>query len=102
MRILNVDYTEINFEKWYQMATDLEFCMLRKLKHAWPSLLEIVFFYNLTPDVLVMKRESNWEAIVARAVRIPYIRHVTSCTQVYYLTVLPSERKRLWKESQWQ
>jgi hypothetical protein len=66
VRILNVEYTDIDFEMREQMATDLEFCMLKKLKHAWPSLQEIVFFgYNLSPDyVLVMKRESNWEDIV--------------------------------------
>jgi hypothetical protein len=46
------------------MATDLEFCMLNKLQRAWPSLQEIRFScYKLTPDLLVMKRESNWEVI---------------------------------------
>ena len=64
MRILDVDYVDISYEKWYQMATDLEFCMLKKLKRAWPILQEIRFFcYKLTPDVLVMKRESNWKVI---------------------------------------
>jgi hypothetical protein len=55
---------DIDVEKWDQLATDLEFCMLKKLTHAWPSLQEIVFFcYNPTPDVLAMKSESNWEVI---------------------------------------
>ena len=64
MRILNIDYTYINFENSYQMATDLEFCMLEKLQHAWPSLQEIrIFCHNLTPDVLLMKRKTNWRII---------------------------------------
>ena len=64
MGILDIDYTHINFEKRYILATDLEFCMLKKLQGAWPSLQEIRFFcFNLTPDVLVMKRESNWKII---------------------------------------
>ena len=32
------------------MATDLAFCMVEKLGHAWPS-------------VLMMKRESNWKVM---------------------------------------
>ena len=53
---------DIDYEKWRQMATDLEYCMLKKFKRAWPSLQEIRFFcYKLTLDCLVMKRESNWK-----------------------------------------
>ena len=65
MRILNVDYADIDFETWHKMATDLEFCMLKmKLQRAWPSLEEIRFScYNLKPDYLVMKRESNWKVV---------------------------------------
>ena len=64
MRVLNVVHTVIDFEKWNQMATDLEFCMLKKLKGAWPALQEIRFFCDkLLPDILVMKRESNWKVV---------------------------------------
>lgn len=63
VRILNIDYICIDFEKLYQMATDLEFCMLNKLKHTWPNLQEIRFFCRTgMPDVLLMKCESNWKA----------------------------------------
>ena len=63
--MLNVDYANIDFEKWHQMATDLEFCMVKKkLERAWPSLQDIIFScYELTPDVLMMSRKSNWKII---------------------------------------
>ena len=44
------------------MATDLEFCM-KKLGRTWSSLQEIIFICNQTPDLLVMKRKSNWKVI---------------------------------------
>jgi hypothetical protein len=61
---LNVVYPEIDVEKWRQMATDLEFRMVKKkLGRTWPSLQEIIFFCDRTVDLLVMKRESNWKVI---------------------------------------
>ena len=62
-KTLNVVYPEIDDEKWYQMATDLEFCMVTKLEDAWPSLQKIRFFCDNTSDVLVMKRESSWKVV---------------------------------------
>ena len=62
--MLNIGFAGIDLEKWYQMATDLEFCMLKKLKHTWPNnVREIRFFCDHTADSLVMKCESNWEVI---------------------------------------
>ena len=64
VKTLKIYYSDIDsFDKWEQMATDLEFCMVKKLGRAWPSLQEIIFFCNRTPDVLMMKRESNWTVI---------------------------------------
>jgi len=60
---LNVVYPELNYEKWVQMATDLEFCMVKNLGRAWPSLLAIIFFCTDTSDLLLMRRRSNWKVI---------------------------------------
>jgi hypothetical protein len=66
VKSLEVVYPDIDLEKYDQMALDLEFCMVKKnLGRVWPSLQEIIFFCAQTPDVLMMKRKSNWKAIEA-------------------------------------
>ena len=60
---LNVCYPDIDFEKWFHVATDLEFCMVNKnLGRAWPSLQEIRLFCTEESN-LMMSRVSNWKAI---------------------------------------
>ena len=63
MTTLNVVYPKISYEKWFQMATDLEFCMVEEdLGRAWPSLQEIKFFCTEEPN-LRMSRISNWKIV---------------------------------------
>ena len=61
---LNVVYPELDYEKWFQMATDLEFCMVNKnLGCTWPSLQEIIFICTEMSDLLLMRRRSNWKIL---------------------------------------
>ena len=64
---MTIVYPNIDSEKWFQIATDLEFCMMKKnLGRAWPSLQEIKFFCTEEPNLLMstsMSRISNWKVI---------------------------------------